>query len=116
MSEQTGTDTETREPAPSPILTRSLNALGVGIVVGVLAVAGFLGIRHFLYEPLEQRAAFVEVASSTDEELRGKSYDELIDLKQYVFKLAAHAPGMTTPGLEQSRRLDRAIASKTLDR
>lgn len=114
MSEQT-TDTQTHEPAPSAVLTRSLNALGIGFLIGVLAVGGFLGIRHFVFEPVEQEDAFILFAGSTDEELRAKSYDELIDLKQNVYRFADQ-PGMYGAAWDEGRRIERAIATKKLHR
>ncbi len=112
MSEQA---TDTHAPAQSPILTRSLNALGVGLLVGVLAIGGTLGIRHFVFEPVEQENAFIEVAGSNDEELRAKSYDELIDLKQNVYRFADR-PGMYSVAWDEGRRIERAITAKKLHR
>lgn len=113
MSEQT-TNSQTREPAPT-VMTRALNALGISVVVGVLAVGGTLGLRHFAFEPREQKAAFMLVAGSTDEELRAKSYDELIDLKQKVYHFADR-PGMDNVAWDEGRRIERAITAKKLHR
>lgn len=110
--------TTTNEPAGievesthSTVRPRIPLALGVGFFVGVLAVGGTLGLRHFVYEPMEQKAAFIEVVSASNDELRAKSYDELIDLKSNVYNFSGRT-GMLLLSMDEEERIDRAIATK----
>lgn len=103
--------TEANEQSQSAVLPRALTALWVGFIGGVLLVGGTLGVRYFVFEPMEQKAAFIEVVSSSNEEPRAKSYDELIDLKANVHRFSGRM-GMYLLSMDQEDRIDRAIATK----
>lgn len=107
--------TETHEPVQSTIASRSLNALGVGVLVGVLAVGATLGLRHFVFEPIEGKDAFIQVAQASEKELSAKSYDELIGLKLKLYHYQDQ-PGMYGPAHDAGLRVERAINAKDLYR
>lgn len=114
MPEQTAT-TETTEQSPSSTMTRALNSLGIGFVIGVLAVGGTLGLRHFVFEPIEGKDAFIQVARASEKELSTKSYDELLDLKTKLYHFQDQ-PGMYGPAYDAGVRVERAINNKDLHR
>lgn len=106
------TTTDANEAAHSAVRSRAINALGVGLLAGALAVGGAIGVRYFVFEPQEQRSAYIQVISSSDAELRAKSYDELIDLEANVNGFGSRAPGMLMTAADQELRIERALTAK----
>lgn len=111
LPEQTATTEATERSAPSTV-TRALNSLGVGFVIGALTVGGTLGVRYFFFEPQEQEPAYIQVMSASDAELRAQSYEELINLKANVSRFGSRTPGMLMPAVDQEDRIERAMTAK----
>ncbi|MDJ0459922.1 hypothetical protein PUN71_022195 [Arthrobacter sp. NQ7] len=93
-------------------MARALNSLGVGVAVGVLAVGSTIEVRHFVFEPGEQKSAYIQVVGASDAELRAKSYEELIDLEANVSRFGHSAPGLYMSSLDQEDRIERALTDK----
>lgn len=108
----TNASTPAKGAAPKTTSPRFASVAAAALVLGVLAAGTTFGLRLYVFEPQEQKAAFIEVVSSSSEQLSAKSLDELIDLDANVTRFAARTPGMLSAGIDAGRRVDHAIASK----
>jgi hypothetical protein len=100
---------EAKAPART---TKVTTALAVGLFLCILAGGSTLGLRHFVFEPQEEKAAFVEVASSTDSQLHAKSIDELISLDTRISDYSYAIPAMHYSAVDEIMRVEDAIAAK----
>jgi hypothetical protein len=64
--------TETSAPGNLATSFEVRDFVGAAVIVGVLAAGTTFVLRHFVYEPQEERAAFIEISRSSDagDELR----------------------------------------------
>ncbi|HEX9089561.1 MAG TPA: hypothetical protein VF867_18870 [Arthrobacter sp.] len=92
--------------------TSFASVAAAALVLGALAAGTTFGLRFYVYEPQEQKAAFIEISSSSSDQLRAKSLDELVDLDANVARFAARTPGMLSIGIDAGIRVDHVIASK----
>lgn len=93
--------------------SNSLKEIAVAVaIVLVVIVAGWFTTQHFVIEPEQQKAAFVEVAGSSADQLSAKSVDELVTLDTRIYEFAKSTPGMRFAADDQAMRVEHAIDDK----
>jgi hypothetical protein len=94
------------------VVTGVLSAVGFLALAAIVVAGASLGLRHSIFEPIEEKAAFETVVESTDEELAARPLGELLTLTDQVHEYRWDHPGAYSLAEDAKDRLEKIIWAK----